>query len=94
MENKGWKYKTGKLRGAFGQTDFKKKTITIDKKKHAKGLMAKNPDGTESMAVTIKHELLHKQHPDWSEKKVESAARAWKKKASPKEKQRAYNKFN
>lgn len=91
-----WKYQKGKVRGGYGQTDFKKKTITVDPKKHRSTKYARkvrDKDGSENMLVTMAHELLHKAHPDWTEKKVEATARAFHKSASRKQKNRIYSKF-
>jgi hypothetical protein len=89
-----WTYKTGKVKGGFGETDFNKKTITIDKAKHKRGSKTPNPDGSENKLVTMAHELMHKAHPDWSEKKVESKARKMRETLSKKAKQRIYAKFS
>lgn len=92
-----WKYTTGKVRGAYGITDLQNRTVKVDKARHKrKGTkrITPNKDGTENLYTTIAHELLHRAHPDWSEKKVEAFARKKNKTASSKEKQRAYSKFN
>lgn len=94
---RSWKYKTGKVKGGFGETDFSKKTITIDKKKHKRGAkvghLTKNKDGSENMMTSIMHEEMHKRHPKKSEKAVEKLARAMKSRMSPKQKKRMYAKF-
>lgn len=91
-----WSFKTGKVKGGYGETDFGKKTITIDKSKHKRSSYKRitpNKDGSENMLVTMAHELMHKAHPSWSEKKVESAARKKHKRMSKSEKSRVYSKF-
>jgi uncharacterized protein YneF (UPF0154 family) len=94
-----WTYKTNnKLRGAYGQTDFDKKEIVINKKAHRKNngrkKLVPNPDGSENKLITILHEMGHKNHPKMSEKGVEKLARAMKPKLSTKQKQRLYAKFS
>lgn len=96
---KGWKYVVNnKLRGAYGQIDYAKKKIEINKKKHRKGSDAKritpNKDGSEKMLMTMQHELVHKSHPKKGEKGVEKLARAMVSKMSPKKKAKIYSKFN
>lgn len=85
-----------KLRGAFGETDFSKKVVRINKKKHRKGADVKhltpNKDGSENLLTTIVHEQTHINHPQMGERKVEKLARAMKRKMSPKQKARMYAK--
>ena len=92
-----WKYKTTNKRGAFGETDFEKKTITINKKRHKSKNVRKltpNKDGSENLLTTIAHEFAHKNHPKInSEKKIEKLARAMVSKMSPKRKAKLYRKF-
>lgn len=59
-----------KLRGAYGESDLSKGTIRINKKKHfQKGYTRLNPakDGHEKLYATVKHEMLHHEHPEKSE---------------------------
>lgn len=92
-----WAYKTGKVKGGFAETDFGKKTITLDKSKHRRGAKTghrtPNPDGSESMSTSILHELGHKNHPKMTEKGVENLAKAMNSRMSPKQKKRLYSKF-
>lgn len=95
----GWRYKTdNKLRGAFAETDFAKKTIRLNKKKHkAKRSFSgerKNPDGTESLLNTIVHEREHVRDPKATEKQVRKRARLKLKKMSTRQKQKAYRLFD
>lgn len=91
-----WKYKVGKVKGGYGETDFNKKVIKIDKSKHRKNYkrLTPNPDGSENMLTTITHEMVHKRFPKKSEKATEKLARAMKSKMSPKTKQKMYAKFS
>lgn len=64
-----------KMRGAYGETDFDKKLIRINKKRHAKGKVhdkrtKKNKNGSASMIDTIVHEEMHMKHPKMHEKTV------------------------
>lgn len=91
-----WKYKTGKVRGAYGQVDFKKKTVTVDKARHRKSTAKRitpNKDGSENLFVTAYHELMHVAHPKWTEKQVEEKAKKARKTLSTKQKARIYAKF-
>ena len=92
----GFKVKNdAKLRGAYGETDFDKKTIRINKAKHKKKGVKRitpNKDGSENMAMTILHEAMHAKHPKKGEKAVENLARAMKSRMSPKQKKRLYSK--
>ena len=94
---KGWKIrKDNKLRGAFGEADFNKRVIRINKKKHRKNAnvkhMVRNRDGSENLAVTIQHEINHVRHPKMGERSVEKLARAMVSKMGPKQKQHLYSK--
>ncbi len=91
-----WKYTTGKVRGGYGEIDEDKKLIKVDKKKHRSHALRRitpNKDGSENMLATMAHELMHKAHPDWTEKQVEAKARRMRKTLSTKAKQRIYSKF-
>lgn len=91
-----YKFKTGKVRGGYGETDLKNKVIKIDKSKHKrKGTkrITPNKDGSENMLTTIVHEMTHKRHPKMGEEKVEKLARAMKSRMGTKQKQRLYSKF-
>ncbi len=99
---KGWKFKVdNKLRGAFGETDFDTKTVTINKKKHKdKKMLVRErvynrlPNGTESILDTINHELGHVVNPKASEGIVEKKAKGSVKKLSPRQKKKLYGLFD
>lgn len=92
-----WQFKKGKLRGAFGETDYENKVIKIDKSKHRKGAkvkhLTKNKDGSENMLTTMAHELMHKAHPKMTEKQVEKLARKRVATMGKKAKAKIYAKF-
>lgn len=87
---KGWKMKRGKVRGAFGETDYDRKVIKINKKAHKTGTMTRNPDGSESLLTTILHEVNHVRHPKKGERGVEKLARAMKSRMGPRQKAKYY----
>lgn len=60
-----------KLRGKYGETDFEKKVVRINKKAHAK-------DG-EHLGKTIYHESLHAKFPSMTEKEVRRREKNWHK---------------
>lgn len=96
-KQKSWRFKVGRVKGGFGETNFDKKTITIDKAKHKKrGIkhLTPNKDGSENMAITIQHELNHKRFPKKSEKEVERMARKTVGGMSRKRKAKLYSKFS
>lgn len=87
----GWKIKKDNtLRGAYGETDFDKKLIRINKKRHKKGETNKNADGSENLLDTIVHEKLHATHPNMHEKTVRKLARAMSSKMGKKQKAAHY----
>ena len=93
-----WKYVVGNIKGAYGETDFTKKTVKINKQYHkSKGDhppdIKKNKDGSASMVDTAQHELIHKQHPKMWEKTVRKLTPKKVKKLSKKTKQKLLNKF-
>lgn len=89
MKNKGnW----------YGETDFGKKVITINKKRHkSKGNHSdktkKNKDGSASIVDTIVHEELHAKHPKMLEKTVRKITPKKVKKMSRKLKAKLYAKY-
>lgn len=91
---KGFKVKKdSSLRGAYGETDFEKRVVRINKKKHKstkEKRITPNKDGSENMATTIQHELLHVKYPRKNEKAIEKLARAMVGKKSPKQKAKLY----
>lgn len=98
MKNGQWKYRAKKLKGSYGETDFDKKTITVDKARHKKakkqtfkqrGFSKKDA----SLINTIVHEKMHQKHPKMHEKTVRRKSRKVVKKLSPKTKKKLYAKF-
>lgn len=94
----GWKFETdNKLRGAFAETDFNKKLVRINKKKHTdpnalkrERRYARNKNGSESILDSLVHEMGHIANPKASEKKVEKQAKKLTKKMSTRIKKRIY----
>lgn len=94
------KYKkviNNKLKGTYGITDFVKKTITINKKRHSgknhgNGIK-KNKNGTASIIDTIVHEMTHAKHPKMSEKMVLKKTAQNLKKMTMQTKKKLYSKF-
>ncbi len=97
-KKKGWKYVAKKLKGSYGETDFDKKTITVDKNKHkkAKKQSYKKRGFSKKDATlinTIVHEKMHSQHPKMHEKTVRRKTRKVVKKMGKKSKKKLYAKF-
>lgn len=93
-ELKGWKFKTdNKLRGAYGETDFDKKTIRVNKTKH-KAASKDYAKQDSTLLNTIVHEHLHAQHPKMHEDSVRKLARAMASKMPLKQKSKMYKKFS
>lgn len=85
-----------KLRGAYGESDLSKGTIRINKKRHfQKGYQRLNPakDGHEKLYSTVKHEMLHHQHPDKSETAIRKMEKDSTARMSTKQKQALLNKL-
>lgn len=101
-KKKGWKFTTNnKLRGAYGETNFNKKTVQINKKKHKnkKALQKERryntlKDGTESILDTIGHELGHVANPNAGERKIAKRAKKGIKKLSTRAKKKMYRLFS
>lgn len=94
----GWTFKnSNKLRGAYGETDYDKKLVRVNKRRH-KSKTAKritpNKDGSENLLTTIAHEMVHVNHPRRTEKSTEKLARAMVSKMGKKQKGRLYSKFH
>jgi len=97
-----WTYKDDKkLKGAFGQTDFKKKVISVNKKVHkqAKKLNKSQSRKKYGMAKsettllnTLVHETRHKNHPKELEKTVRKKSKEVVKKLGKKAKSKLYSK--
>ena len=82
-----------KVRGAYGETDFGKKTIKINRARHRKPAqrITPNKDGTEKILATIQHEIEHVKDPkENSERKIENRAQRAVAKMSKGQKQSLY----
>lgn len=88
-----WKRVVGKVRGGFGETDFDKKTIRIDKSKHKNKALYDVPKKDSSLINTIVHEEMHRQNPKMTEKQVRKRTRLKVKKMSKKLKVKMYSKY-
>ncbi len=88
-----WKRVVGKVRGGFGETDFDKKIIKIDKKKHKSGKWGGIPKQDSTLINTIVHEELHVKHPKKTEVQIRKLARSKVSKMGDKIKRKLYNKF-
>lgn len=82
MESK-YKVKIDNKMRAFGDTDFQKKLIRINKRKSLKS-------GPGELLDTIKHELTHAKHPKMGEKRVRSVTETVLKRATTRQKSRLY----
>ena len=83
-----------KMKGAYGETDYAKKTIRINKKRHksaSSGRITKNRDGSESLINTIVHEELHASHPKMKEKTVRRTALKLVTRLKPRTKKKIYS---
>jgi hypothetical protein len=94
---RGWKrHIDNKMRGAYGETDYNKKTIRINKARHqspnAKRI-AKKKDGSESLINTITHEEMHAAHPKMHEGTVRRKAASLVKRMRPTTKKRLYARY-
>lgn len=82
----GWEYRIDdKLKGAFGETDFSKKRILINRKLHKKR--------KESIIDTLVHETMHKNHPRMKEKTVRKRTPAVLSRMSERSKRKLYSKI-
>ena len=92
-DRKIWKFVVGKVRGGFGETDFKNKVVKIDKKKHKSKKYVSVPKQDNTIINTIVHELGHVEKPKATEKTIRKLARRKVGKMSKKIKSKYYNKF-
>ena len=90
-----WKHVVGSVKGAYGETDFNKKIIKIDKSKHNKKFFksTQTPKKDSSLLNTITHEQMHVDHPNMTEKAVRKQTRAKIKKMGRKLKAKLYNQY-
>lgn len=91
---KKFKYQVdNKMRGAYGETDFEKRLIRINKKRHksptAKKITPK-ANGHEHLGKTIYHEETHRKYPKMTEREVRKREKNWHK-LPTKEKKRLYS---
>lgn len=81
-----WNYKVNnKLRGSYGEIDYKKRVISINKTLHKKD--------KEDIIDTITHEEMHRKHPKMHEKTVRKETPKVVSKMSNKSKARLYSKI-
>lgn len=94
-KQKKWKRRvSSKLRGSYGETDFEKRTITINKTRHKSANARKDfPKQDRSLINTIVHEETHRIHPRMTEKVVRKKARASVARMSKKQKSKWYSKY-
>ncbi len=92
-DKKIWQHVFRKVKGAFGDTDYDKKVIRVDKGKHKKKSLYGVPKKDSSMINTMVHEEMHKNHPKMTEKAVRKNTRKKVKKMSKKLKAKIYSKY-
>jgi len=90
-----WKRKVdNKLRGAFGETDFDKKVIRINKKRHISSkAWSSTPKRDRTLKNTILHEEIHAKHPRMLEKTVRKLARREAASISKKKMNKLYSRY-
>lgn len=95
MSNKEiWKHVFKKKKGIYGETDFEKKTITINKAKHKNIKKDKSiVKASRTMIDTMVHEEMHKNHPKMHEKTVRKLTPKKVKRMSKRSKKKLYNKY-
>ncbi len=81
---KGYKFKTDNKLKAFGETDWQKKTVRINKKKNKKTSKGELID-------SIAHEKMHINHPKMKEKTVQKKTKQQVKKLNKGQKDRDYS---
>lgn len=84
------------MRGAFGETDFDKKVIRINKRMHAKAKKSSTfgfSPKESTLINTIVHEMLHKNHPNMTEKRVRELTKTRLIRMNPSQKKTLYSKF-
>ena len=89
-----WKYVSTKLKGYYGETDYKKKTISIDRKDAKKDFKDDGiPKKDSTLINTIAHEEMHRKHPKMHEDTVRKKTRAQVAKMSKRQRSRLYSKL-
>jgi hypothetical protein len=91
---KAWKYLTdNKLKGAYGETDFEKKVVRVNKKRHKKGPKWGIAGKDNTILNTIVHEDMHVKRPKMKERDVRKATRKKVAKMDKRTKKKYYNKL-
>jgi hypothetical protein len=89
-----WRFVISKVKGGFGETDFDKKIVKIDKAKHKdKKYKHSVPKQDNTLLNTIVHESLHTKKPKATEVQVRKQARLKINKMSRNAKAKTYNKI-
>ena len=70
-----WKFVNKKVRGAFGDTDYNKKLVRIDKAKHKKKTKYNIPEKDNTLLNSIVHEDMHTKKPKMTEVQVRKQTR-------------------
>ena len=89
-DEKIWKHVVGNVKGGFGETDFNKKIIKIDKKKHKMKKYANDYSKSEN---TLINTITHEESPKKTEVQIRKLAKNKVKKMGPKLKTKLYNKY-
>ena len=98
-DRKIWKYVVKNIPKTYGETDFGRKVVAVNKQYHKSKSnqppqVRKNKDGSANLLDTIVHEaVVHKNHPNLHEKTVRKLTPKLIKRMSKKRKQKLYNKF-
>lgn len=93
-KTKKWKFLTdNKMKGAYGETDFDKKVVRINKKRHKKAPSDGISKKDNTIINTIVHEDLHVKHPKMKEKVVRKKASKKVSKMGTKAKKKMYSKL-
>ncbi len=90
---KTWRRVFGKVKGAFGETDFDKKVIKVDRSKHKNKALYNVPKKDSSLINTLVHENMHAEYPKMTEKQVKKKTRTKLKKMGRKQKLKVYSQF-
>lgn len=83
---KSWKRVVDNKMRSYGETDYDKKTISVNKKKSKK-------EGPGELLDSIIHEELHAGHPKMKEKNVRKLATKKANKIGDKTKKRLYSRY-
>ena len=96
MAHKKYKRTVDNRMHGYGEIDWNKKTIRINKKRSKKDPMHKRPVNKKAhkypeVLDTIVHEEMHRKHPKMHEKTVRKTTKKLMKKMSRKQKRKHYN---